>query len=157
MTDTTAGPHHPSAGSPADPFVVQVNWLLGATGGKEQLARRSGNRVSVRTLDNWTAGRYPRDKISGAVRDLDAWALEHVPGYPGGGAPRLIESCGPSPLRPVAGATAAPQPAADDEPAAAPGRRRWLRWAVPLVAVLVVAVTTGGILLFRNEPLPTPR
>ncbi|MGY1749262.1 hypothetical protein [Modestobacter sp. SYSU DS0511] len=155
MSDAATGTHHTSSGAPADPFVVQVNWLLGATGGKEQLARRSGNRVSVRTLDNWTAGRYPRNKITGAVRDLDAWAVEHVPGYPGAGAPRLIESCGPAPAGAVA-ATPEPQPADQrTEPTTGKPRRAWLRWAAPLVAVLVIAVTTGGILLFRDEPLPT--
>lgn len=140
------------SGAQPDPFVVQVNWLLGATGGKEQLARRSANRVSVRTLDNWTAGRYPRNKITGAVRDLDAWALDQVPGYPGGGAPRLIESCGPVPV----GATAStPEPVAErSEPAPGKARRPRLRWAAPLVAVLVVAVTTG-VLLLRDAPLPT--
>ncbi|MQA35970.1 hypothetical protein [Modestobacter roseus] len=67
MSDTAVGTQTTTVGAQPDPFVVQVNWLLGATGGNEQLARRSGNRVSVRTLDNWTAGHYPRDKVTGDV------------------------------------------------------------------------------------------
>ena len=52
--------------------------------------------VSLRTLDNWTAGRYPQNKVTGAVRDVDAWAVRNVPGYPDAAAvPRLIHSSGP--------------------------------------------------------------
>src|SRR5690348_12038591 len=137
MAEVTGNPPKQSNG-PADPFVVQVNWLLGAVGGKDALAQRCGGLVSVRTLDNWTAGNYPRAKVTGAVRDLDAWAAAHVPGYPAAaGVPRLVDACGPyragtlpeTPVRPD-----------DDPPAPAPGRargRRWWRWALGAAALVL--------------------
>ena len=124
---------------------------MAAAGGKDELVRRSGNRVSVRTLDNWTAGRYPPAKITGAVRDLDdAWALAHVPGYPvAAGAPRLIDGCGP---RPPAPAVVPESPA----PASQPPRRRWLRWAVPLAVIALIAVAAVVVRqVTGDDPLPT--
>ncbi|MGY1856592.1 hypothetical protein [Modestobacter sp. SYSU DS0290] len=152
----TAAEGAPADGQPTvDPFVRQVNWLLATTGGKDQLARRSGNRVSPRTLDNWTAGRYPRDRVSGAVRDLDAWAMAHVPGYPHeAGVPRLVESCGPPPPTVLRAVPALDESAATATPAPATGGgRRWLRWAVPLAVLLAVATTV--VLLVRDPALPT--
>ncbi|WP_222193863.1 hypothetical protein [Modestobacter italicus] len=85
-----------------DPFVRQVTWLVDQLGGRTELSRASGGRVSPRTLDYWCRGRYPRNAVTGAVRELDAWALASVPGYPGAaGAPRLVETCGPARPSPV--------------------------------------------------------
>ncbi|TYP86018.1 hypothetical protein [Blastococcus xanthinilyticus] len=97
------------------------------------------------------------------MRDLDAWALDHVPGYPhAAGAPRLVETCGPTDAPPpvaVPPAVPAPEPEAvpGPAPAAAPPARR--RWAVAAAAVLLVAAgaTTAAMVLGEDEPeaLPT--
>ncbi|MGY1618373.1 hypothetical protein ACI797_16660 [Geodermatophilus sp. SYSU D00691] len=149
MTGTVDGSPEPEKGSP-DPFVTQVCWLVATAGGKDDLVQRCGGLVSVRTLDNWTAGNYPRAKVSGAVRDLDGWAREHVPGYPtAAGVPGLVESSGP-----YRGTTSpAPEPAAP-EPAEEPPApaRRWVRWATLAAAmVLVSAVSVVATLLVVRE------
>src|SRR6185312_12611617 len=96
MTETAAGRTGQKRTAPADPFVIQIGWLVATAGGKEQLVQRCGGLVSERTLDNWTAGNYPRKKVTGAVRDLDAWARQELAGYPtAAGSPSLIEACGP--------------------------------------------------------------
>ena len=127
-------------------------------GSKDELARRSKGAVSVRALDYWLEGNYPRRKVTGTVRALDRWAVENVPGYPvDAGVPRLVETCGPR------GATAATAPAEPTPPDPAgtpsPAGRPWLRWAVPVAAVLVVALAVVlTVLLTRDggpEPLPT--
>jgi hypothetical protein len=41
VTDTT--PKGTTGDRPADPFVAQVQWLIGMAGGKDQLVARSGN------------------------------------------------------------------------------------------------------------------
>ena len=137
-----------------DPFVVLVDWLVHWAGSKDELARRSKGAVSVRALDYWLEGNYPRRKVTGTVRALDRWALENAPGYPvDAGVPRLVETCGPR------GATAVPPPA---EPTVtgtpAPTGRPWLRWAVPVAAVLVGALVVVLVLLLTRddgfEPLP---
>jgi hypothetical protein len=146
-----------------DPFVRQVTWLVNALGGRDQLARASENRVSARTLDNWSNGRYPRNAVTGAVRDLDAWAMEHVEGYPeGAGVPRLVETCGRSQPEPArTGDVPAPEvPEPDlDEPARR--RRRRLAWALA-AAVVAVAAVVGTFVLQRPDdgaaitvPLPS--
>lgn len=124
MTDT-ADQLRPS---PADPFVVQLGWLVSAAGGKDQLAARCGGLVSVRTLDNWTAGNYPRTEVTGAVPDLDRWARAEMPGYPeAAGVPPLIETCGPFNRTPEPAAEPLAAPA-DGEPL--PRRRRWVLGAL---------------------------
>lgn len=100
-----------------DPFVRQVTWLVDEAGGRAELSRASGGRVSPRTLDYWCRGRYPRNAVTGAVRELDAWALASVPGYPGAaGAPRLVETCGPASSAPVTAPQAATSPRASTSP-----------------------------------------
>ena len=140
---------------PDDPFIRQVLWLVDVHGGRDQLARASQNRVSTRTLDNWIRGQYPRAAVTGAVRDLDAWAVASVPGYPdAAGVPRLIATCGP-----IAGAPArAPEP----EPVNADGRRRRSRrtWALAVGAVLIVAGVGTAVYLLTDDddamaPLPS--
>lgn len=148
MTDT-ADQLRPS---PADPFVVQLGWLVSAAGGKDQLAARCGGLVSVRTLDNWTAGNYPRTKVTGAVRDLDRWARTEMPGYPGAaGVPPLIETCGPFSRTPEPAAE--PLPAvepADSEPPSRP--RRWVLGALLAAGqVAVVAATVVVTLLVTRD------
>jgi hypothetical protein len=97
------------------PFVVQLDWLLAQAGGKEKLAAQSG--VSVRTLGNWSVGKVPEKAVTSAVRALDQWAVQTLPGYPQeAGAPRLIESCGPRGGRP-----ASPPQTVDLDPARDPG------------------------------------
>jgi hypothetical protein len=146
MTGRTADDRPSDPGTSVDPFVTQIRWLLTTTGGREELARLSSNRVSPRTLDNWTAGRYPRNRVTGAVRDLDAWAMEQVAGYPtAAGVPRLIDSCGPS---------IPPSPEPEPEPTPT-RRRRWLRWTVLSAVLLVAALATTAVSLARDEPLPT--
>ncbi|RBY74806.1 hypothetical protein DQ239_18610 [Blastococcus sp. TF02-09] len=144
---------------PGDAFVAQVNWLVAVTGGKEQLAQRSGGLVSVRTLDNWTAGNYPRTKVTGAVRELDMWARTQLPGYPtAAGVPSLIESCGPAsrnggPV--VADEVIRPVP---DEPTAPPSRR-WRRWALMAAAQLSVigaAVLVTLLVVDEEESAAAP-
>ncbi len=150
MTDT-ADQLRPS---PADPFVVQLGWLVDTAGGKDQLATRCGGLVSVRTLDNWTAGNYPRTKVTGAVRDLDSWARAEMPGYPeAAGVPPLIETCGPfsrtsePAVEPLAAPAADP---ADAEPL--PRRRRWVVGALLAAGqVAVVAATVAVTLLVTRE------
>ena len=137
----------------ADLFVTQVNWLIASVGGKDQLVQRCGGLVSVRTLDNWSAGNYPRSKVTGAVRDLDAWASEHVPGYPAAaGAPRLVDSCGPHRSSLPNGSTAAavaagdgatPADTAPATPVERPGKRGWVRWALAGAVLVLVAVGTA--------------
>jgi hypothetical protein len=146
---------------PTDPFVRQVLWLVDALGGRDQLARASRNRVSARTLDNWIRGQYPRSAVTGAVRELDAWAVQNVPGYPeAAGVPRLIATCGPTAGGPVHGRAPA-------EPVADPGdppRRRWpaRAWALAGSAVLLAAAAVTTVVLLRGNdeanalaPLPS--
>ncbi|MEI4273031.1 hypothetical protein TEK04_14985 [Klenkia sp. LSe6-5] len=141
MTDTQ---QHPAAPGPApDPFVAQISWLVDHVGGKDALVRASGNRVSARTLDNWVRGDYPRAAVTGAVRDLDAWALRQDFGYPGSaGAPRLIDSCGP-----------VPGPVSPPDRPAAPSRVALMLGAAALVVVtaLVSVLATRAVL---GEPAP---
>ena len=144
-----------SAGNPggADPFVVQLAWLVDAAGGQGTLARRSG--VAERSLRSWSRGDYPKQNDSPAVRRLDAWARTNIAGYPtAAGVPPLTETSGPSrrTAQPVALGAATPgvvavQPA--PEPAAPSAlRRRWpvLAGATALIvaAVVAVTVTSGG-------------
>lgn len=139
---------------PGDPFIRQVLWLVDAHGGRDQLARASQNRVSARTLDNWIGGRYPRSAVTGAVRELDAWALQNVPGYPeAAGAPRLVAACGPT-ARPTP-AAAAPPSAPDDSPEGArpAGSRRTRTWlAVGGAAALITAAVVTTVILTREDP-----
>lgn len=150
MTDTT--PTGTTGGDrPADPFVAQVQWLIGMAGGKDQLVARSGNRVSARTLDNWAAGVYPRAKVTGAVRDLDTWALANVPGYPqASGFPRLTDSCGPhrgTRYDAMAGTDVG------TDPSVPPGRAPWVRWAVAaaVLVVLIAGTVVTTVLLTRQN------
>jgi hypothetical protein len=153
MTGTTQEGHRPD-----DPFVRQVLWLVDAHGGRDQLARASANRVSARTLDNWIRGQYPRSAVTGAVRDLDAWAMTSVPGYPdAAGVPRLIATCGP-----IGGGTVR-EPVESGE--VDRRRRGWSgrTWALAAVsaAVVVAAAVTAVVLLDRADqadalaPLPS--
>lgn len=144
MTDTHR--RLPATDQVTDPFVTQIGWLVDHHGGKDGLVRAAGNRVSARTLDNWVRGDYPRSAVTGAVRDLDAWAMAQDFGYPGAaGAPRLVESCGPA----AEGASAGAPPQAPD---AAPPHRRGVPLLVAaglvvvtaLVSVLVTRAVVGG-------------
>jgi hypothetical protein len=134
-----------------DAFVKQTVWLIAAAGGKEQLVSRCGGLVSVRTLDNWTAGNYPRTKVTGAVRELDAWARREMPGYPdAAGVPGLPQSCGR--YRDTSGAATADVGApGTDEPTEGPSRprgrvRRWLLTAAALIVIVTVtAVVTIAV------------
>ena len=176
MTDTTpTGSTDGDRGS--DPFVAQVHWLIASAGGKDQLVARSGNLISARTLDNWAAGVYPRAKVTGAVRDLDAWALANVPGYPeASGLPRLTDSSGPyrgarsdavegsdaaEPTGDVAetgagaGTGAVGGTGAAASSAARPRRAPWVRWALAAaVLLLVVAGTVVTTLLLTRHDAP---
>lgn len=76
-----------------DPFVEQMRWVAREVGGVEELARRS--RLSVRTLQSWLAGRYPRQRSSKKLTQLDDWALSHLPGYPPEGTSSLADLAGP--------------------------------------------------------------
>ena len=163
MTTGAEGGAFPQAAAD-DPFVVLVDWLVHWAGSKEELARRSKGAVSVRALDYWLEGNYPRRKVTGTVRALDRWAMENVPGYPvDAGVPRLVETCGPRGATAasatvasatVASATVEPPPPADPAPPAA--GRRWLRWAVPVAAVLVVALAVVLTVLLTRDPAPEP-
>jgi hypothetical protein len=147
MTDTATG--QAAARKTAEPFVVQIGWLVAAAGGKEQLVQRCAGLVSERTLDNWTAGSYPRTKVTGAVRDLDAWARQAMPGYPdAAGAPSLIEACGP-----YRSAPAVPEPAVASEstPERRPRRLRWALWAAAVVVVLIAAVVTTVVVVRHHD------
>lgn len=75
------------------PFVEQLRWVAREAGGVEELARRS--RVSARTLQSWLAGRYPRQRSSKKLTQLDDWALSHLPGYPPVGTSSLADLAGP--------------------------------------------------------------
>jgi hypothetical protein len=141
---------------PDDPFIRQVLWLVDVHGGRDQLARASHNRVSARTLDNWIRGQYPRSAVTGAVRDLDAWAMKSVPGYPdAAGVPRLIATCGPTAGGP------AREPAESGE--VDRRRRGWSgrTWALAAGAAVVVAAAavTAALLLTGDDdamaPLPS--
>ncbi|MGY1802954.1 hypothetical protein ACI78T_06710 [Blastococcus sp. SYSU D00922] len=125
---------------------------MAAAGGKEQLSSRSGGLVSVRTLDNWTAGSYPRTKVTGAVRELDTWARAEMPGYPdAAGVPALIHSCGPSSRTAEPLVVTGPATAAPEEPVVE-GRRRWFRWVLVAAAqLLVIAVTAFVTALVVDE------
>ncbi|MGY1774076.1 hypothetical protein [Blastococcus sp. SYSU D00813] len=139
-----------------DPFVAQIDWLVAMAGGKDQLVQRCGGLVSVRTLDNWAAGNYPRTKVTGAVRDLDAWARKSVPGYPGAaGVQSLVESCGPRALAPFAPPPPADEPAEVPAPEEAPRRgRRWPRWTLGAAVLAVVALVSvlATIAVLRDDP-----
>ena len=139
------GEHGRPGEEATDPFVAQTVWLIAAAGGKEQLVSRCGGLVSVRTLDNWTAGNYPRTKVTGAVRELDAWARREMPGYPeAAGVPGLPQSCGR--YRDTSGAASAGvlDPDArepDERPSRPRGRlRRRLLAVAALVSLLTVTV-----------------
>ncbi|MCF6736948.1 hypothetical protein [Blastococcus sp. KM273129] len=129
----------------ADPFVTQVGWLIASAGGKDQLVTRSGGLVSARTLDNWMAGSYPRTKVTGAVRDLDAWARAELPGYPqAAGVPALVDSCGPYRGATAAGLVLEVDPAAEP----APTRRRLPPWALVAAALVLTAVLSSALTAF---------
>ncbi|MEI4273032.1 hypothetical protein TEK04_14990 [Klenkia sp. LSe6-5] len=127
-----------------DPFVRQLTWLIATAGGKEALVKACGRRVGVRTLDTWSRGGYPRTAVTGAVRELDAWALQQDFGYPdAAAAPRLVASCGRQPVPP---------------PARAP---RWRRWSALAAAQLTVVGATVGVTLVitdhsRRPSMATP-
>jgi hypothetical protein len=152
MTSTSVGDEGHAV---ADPFVQQVTWLVDVHGGRDQLAKASGNRVSARTLDNWIRGQYPRSAVTGAVRDLDAWALQNVLGYPeSAGAPRLIATCGPT-ARPDAAASA-PAPRSDEVPPTSEGsssrrssRRTWTM--VCAVAVVLASAVAAVVILTKDD------
>lgn len=76
-----------------DRFVEQLRWVAREAGGVKELARRS--RVSTRTLQSWLAGRYPRQRSSKKLTQLDDWALSHLPGYPPEGTSSLADLAGP--------------------------------------------------------------
>jgi hypothetical protein len=149
MTETTSGSQRAAAA--LEPFVTQVCWLIAAAGGKEQLVQRCGGLVSVRTLDNWTAGNYPRTKVTGAVRELDAWARAEVAGYPAAaGVPGLVDSCGPYRAGVVVPPSPDGAPPDDDDgnpELPARPRRRWPLWALAGAALLVVIAVSAGTTL----------
>jgi hypothetical protein len=149
------GEHGQPDENTTDPFVAQTVWLIAAAGGKEQLVSRCGGLVSLRTLDNWTAGNYPRTKVTGAVRELDAWARREMPGYPdAAGVPGLVQSCGR--YRETSRSATAPAVGPDAEkPTEGSGRpsRRLVRWLLA-GAALVLAVTVAVVattLADRND------
>jgi hypothetical protein len=160
MSGTTAD-QHGGRKPVGDPFVRQITWLVNAHGGRDQLSRTSGNRVSPRTLDNWCRGRYPRNAVTGAVRELDAWALANSPGYPeAAGAPRLVETCGPVLVapgddEPPPGEAGPEAPAPEGVPARPWWRRRWVVAAATALLVLTAAGTTA-LLLREDGPEPIP-
>jgi hypothetical protein len=110
-------------------------------------------------LDNWSRGRYPRNAVTGAVRELDAWALENAPGYPeAAGAPRLVETCGPVHTTP---ADEPPPAEASEDTAAtevAPARPWWRRRRMAAAAALLVLAAAGttAFALRQDEPEPIP-
>ncbi|MCO7222532.1 hypothetical protein [Klenkia sp. PcliD-1-E] len=133
-------------GTPSsDPFVRQVVWLVDHAGGKDALVRATGKRVSLRTLDNWVRGDYPRSAVTGAVRELDSWAAAQGIGYPdAAGAPRLVDACGPAADSP----TDSPAPAPTG-----PGRAALLAAAAALVVVTaVVSVLATLAVTGRTTP-----
>ncbi|SEL64610.1 hypothetical protein SAMN04515665_11638 [Blastococcus sp. DSM 46786] len=139
MTDT-------SDDAATDPFVTQVGWLIASAGGRDQLVTRSGGLVSARTLDNWMAGSYPRTKVTGAVRELDAWARAELPGYPeAAGVPALVDSCGPYRGASAVGPATADDPVEETPAGPAPRRRRLPTWALPAVALVLVAVLSSAL------------
>ena len=142
----------PRAGG-TDPFVKQTVWLISAAGGKEQLVARCGGLVSVRTLDNWTAGNYPRTKVTGAVRALDAWARREMPGYPdGAGVPSLVESSGRYRDTPAPTAEGVAEPVADAPVAPSPRpRSRTLRWLLVAASFVVVVAVTAVVTIVVDE------
>jgi hypothetical protein len=145
------GEHGEPRGGASDAFVKQTVWLISAAGGKEQLVSRCGGLVSVRTLDNWTAGNYPRTKLTGAVRELDAWARREMPGYPdAAGVPGLVQSSGryrESADADAADAVVAPGTGDPTEGSRRPrGRvRPWLVPAAVLAAVVTVTVVVTNL------------
>ncbi|SDO41466.1 hypothetical protein SAMN05660199_01937 [Klenkia soli] len=155
MTDTQKpgtqqpGTQQPGTAQDSAPFVRQITWLVDHAGGKDALVRATGKKVSARTLDNWVRGDYPRAAVTGAVRELDRWALAQGFGYPeAAGAPRLIDACGPA-----AGA----QPV--DEPRVAetgPTRRRALLAASAAALVLATAVVSVLVTLAVVGRTPGP-
>jgi hypothetical protein len=156
MTDT-ARDETADAMRAADPFVVQVNWLLGAVGGKDELVQRTGKLVSLRTLDNWTSGRYPKNKVTGAVRDVDSWATRNLPGYPeGAGVPRLIECCGPYRATTAESTAELSAPPSPDAPRARPRWQRWPVLAAAIVLVAVIAVVATLLLTQEDDPVALP-
>ena len=163
-----------------DPFVVQLDWLVGAVGGQATLARRAV--VAERSLRSWARGEYPKQNDSPVVRRLDAWAAANVADYPAAaGVPRLTETSGsawraaqPVATVPDAPGTTAPAPPEPATPGSRrPGRRRLAiagGLAAAAAAVLVVGLLhpwTGtangaGVAVLRSgrtapssAPLPT--
>lgn len=136
-----------------DPFLRQLDWLVATAGGKEALAKACGRRVGVRTLDSWTRGDYPRTAVSGAVRDLDAWAVAQDFGYPeAAGAPRLVVTCGPR------ARTSSPDPAPPPpSPSPSPRRRRWPRWVLLAAAQLAVVGVTAWVTVLVTGGGDPPR
>lgn len=158
MTGTFGQYGEPGAGA-TDPFVVQTIWLISSAGGKEQLVARCGGLVSLRTLDNWTTGNYPRTKVTGAVRALDAWARRELPGYPdAAGVPGLVQSCGR--YRDTSGSAAAPTTnTGDATPDTAGSRRtRMLRRLLAAAALLVVVAVSvvATMLIIGDDDAPPP-
>ncbi len=84
-----------------DPFVELLEWIINRTGETPLL-----RVIDDDTLRLWRAGRYPKERVSGAVKAVDSWAREVLPGkYPPPGVP-------PGGLRSLAGRQAG-QPLTD--------------------------------------------
>lgn len=135
-----------------DRFVEQLRWVAREAGGTDELARKS--KVSIRTLQDWLNGKYPRQRTSRKLAQLDDWALAHLTGYPPEGTATLADLAGPVGLlseTPPPTRTRSRWGRGGDQvdPAGSTGSRRSPRLIIvsALVAVVVVAVTAVIITL----------
>jgi hypothetical protein len=140
---TTSDPTSPRVDA-ADPFLIQLRWVIEKAGGQQALARKA--KVSERTIGLWVAGDFPKQKGTAALRKVEQYA-GGLDGYPAeAGVPRLTETSGSS-WRPTGEPTNGPAA----EPPAEPARRLRWRWWWAVAACLVAVVVVLALVLWPGR------
>jgi hypothetical protein len=151
-----------SAGSTVgdDPFVTLLSWLLTMDGARAGI----GKIISSDTLQDWRAGKYPRQRSTKALAAVDEWARRSYPGvYPPDWAHSGLIGLAGSELARATAASATPpsddyQDSAPALPWDAVGARersgRWVRVATGFSAVAIVAAGAVIAILLSSAQHP---